>query len=1051
MVDLLLALRSVKRQLDLRAPTWHGWPIARSFGWIALLSGVFLAGCARSQYRRAADEDTYAILHQKSCATPWELSPGFSVVSDPRSRLFYPCDADDPELPYPGPHLYSYELPALKSQALEAQTAANDAETIDGSSGYANTGDVDAEQVSWLSEESREPIAAPMSQPGGTFGDGQPNEFAPRPLDIGDRPTSPEASDTDMVALPIQPIPARSWNAIPPQCLSRMLEFARVRDEYQRMLEFAGAGEEYQEQDQPKPLAELRDPSRKLTFNEIVELALLNSREYQTQKEQLYSAALALTFVRYDYLAKFSTGGNGTDVDYNHSRSAGTTVNTLGIPSTLQAEKMLAVGGDFLARFANDVVLTFNGPQGFTADVSSELLFNLSQSVFQRDVLLNPLIQSERNVVYQARDFTRFRRNFFLQLAREYYSLLQTYRRIEIDAQNYFSLVRALDQAEEEVQAAVQDAPPQFEIDQIEQRMLAGQSSLIGSCNSLEASLDRLKLTMGLPTEMPINLDLTELEWLTLRDEIEVVGELVRRTRSRVDAQLAGAVMDHNEIVSTDIVLIERLLEWLRLRGQLGEEMPDLNPLEELRYHLRVDEARLEADRARTQLEDLEPKDEQTPPPPPILRFQRTMHLLQALFDLVGRQLELAERLNYDPQTASTIAKTYREFQSQAADLRYRLDTLVQEGRAAELGTMLLPAAASLLRSVEGLTRTADPLIGAPLQRPALAEALENTIERTEQLLRTSESLMADAQAGLVPVDMNVDDAMVTALVQRLDLMNERGALADDWRAIKLAADDLKSVLNLNASQSIRTRETRPFGFSTDDSTTRLNMSFDLPLNRLSQRNSYRRSLIGYQAGSRSLTAFEDDVKLDIRDGLRQLDLDRVQYNISVASAALASERVFTTRLELALALGNVRVEDFLNAQDASRVALTRVADLRIGYILERAQFALDLEQMVLDDSGFWPEIHNERYQPQPNPVYPANAGPVYGEISPRVKVSPPIKRMLCYPPPGLQAFSVEPRQDLDGLNVPRAIEPLPVPAPNEIEKIGTPPAEPFMVPEPPL
>lgn len=984
-----------------------------------MLTGVFLAGCSRSHYRRAADSDSYTILRQKSCATPWELSPGFSVVPDFRSRLFHGGDADDPALPHPGPHLYAYELPALKTQTLSAQTAANDAKTMDGSSAAVNTGGIVVEQVTWFAEESEEPIAPP------------------------------QASDSGVIMLPIQPIPEASWEAIPPQCLSRMLEFVRVREEYQKMLKAARVSEEYEGKDQPKPLAEFHDPSRKLTFNEIVELALLNSREYQAQKEQLYSVALALTLVRYDYLAKFSTGGNGMDGDYNHSRRAGTTVNTFGTPSTLQADKMLAIGGDLLARFANDVVLTFNGPQGFTADVSSELFFNITQSVFQRDILLNPLVQSERDVVYQARNFTRFRKTFFLQLAREYYSLLQTYRRIEIDSQNYFSLVRALDQAKEEVQKAVQDAPPQFEIDQIEQRVLAGKSRLIGSCNSLEASLDRLKLTMGLPTEMPINLDLTELERLTLRDEIEVTAELVRRTRSRVEAQLASPAVDHNEVVSTNIVLVERLLQWLRLREQLGEEIPDLNSLEELRLRLRVDEARLDADRARTQSRDLEPKDAQTPPPPPILRFQRTMHLVRALLDLVGRQLELAERLNYAPQTAANLTNTYRELQSQEVNLRDHLDTLVREGRAAELGTMLLPAAVSLLGSVEGAARAADSLIGTPLQRSTFEEDLQDTIVRTEQLLGTSRSLMADAQTGLVAVDMNVDDAMVTALVQRLDLMNERGTLADDWRDIKLAADDLKSILNLNASESIRTRKNRPFGFGLDDSSTRLNLSLDLPLNRRSQRNSYRRSLISYQAGSRSLMAFEDNIKLDIRDGVRQLDLDRVQYNISVASAALASERVFTTRLELALALGNVRVEDFLNAQDAFRVALTGVADLRIGYILERAQFALDLEKMMLDDSGFWPEIYNERYQPRPNPIYPANAGPVYGEITPRVKVSQPIRRMLHYSPPGWQASSMDPRQDLERLNVPRAIEPLQVLAPNEIERIDTLPAEPFVVPEP--
>jgi hypothetical protein len=237
-----------------------------------------------------------------------------------------------------------------------------------------------------------------------------------------------------------------------------------------------------------------------------------------------------------------------------------------------------------------------------------------------------------------------------------------------------------------------------------------------------------------------------------------------------------------------------------------------------------------------------------------------------------------------------------------------------------------------------------------------------------------------------VPIDIHVDDAMVTALVQRLDLMNERGFLADDWRGIKLAADDLRSVLNLNANQLFRTKagSDRFFEFTFNDSRTQLNLSVDLPLNRQAQRNGYRQSLIDYQAGLRDLTQAEDNIKFDIRNGLRQLALDKVQYEISVASAALASERVVSTRLELALGLGTLTARDFLEAQNDYTDALSA-----------------DLELMMLDDKGFWPEIIDDQYQPRPNFEFPPDAGPTYGSIPEFLKVSRRIKRMLHYAPPG--------------------------------------------------
>ena len=56
-------------------------------------------------------------------------------------------------------------------------------------------------------------------------------------------------------------------------CLQRMFEFVSVRDEYE--LQYG-----------MQPDDSLRDDARKLTLEDIIELALLNSREYQAAKER---------------------------------------------------------------------------------------------------------------------------------------------------------------------------------------------------------------------------------------------------------------------------------------------------------------------------------------------------------------------------------------------------------------------------------------------------------------------------------------------------------------------------------------------------------------------------------------------------------------------------------------------------------------------------------------------------------------------------------------------------------------------------------------------
>jgi outer membrane protein TolC len=903
-------------------------PTFRIALWAVVLT--LLVGCSRRHYRRDADAETYCILEEKTAATPWALPPGFSIEPDARSRLFDPSEPDCPTLPLPQPQLHRYTLP-------QPATAADS----DAAIRLASHSVPDPSQ-------SRNASGPSLGQRSAEGRSAQQASQATSSLEYAG-------------GLPLVPVPTTFWQAVPPECLARMLEFQSVRDEYQRS--FAAP-----------PGAELLDPARRLTLDDLIELAQRNSREYQTQKETLYRAALALSLERFDYDLKFSATGNSTAVNYDHSRTGGRTVNTLGIPTRLQMDKTLATAGELLARFANDVVLTFNGPDGFAADVSSELFFRLSQPVFQRDIRFEPLVRTERNVIYAVRDFTRFRKTFFFQRASEYYALVRNYRQIEIEAQNYFSLVRALDQAEAEERAGLQS---RIQVEQIEQSMLQGRSRLITTCNGLENSFDRLKLSLGLPTELPINLDLKELEQLTLRDEVEVTGERVRRSRRRLDVQRQKQPPDRSEVLSAATVLAERLLQWLSLRQRLGQEIPSVSPLEELRARLRVDEARLDANRDDEELLKARRAD---PPSPPLLLFQRTMDSLDAMLELLTRQLELAARLGASPDARQALEKQREELANRAGQLRARLESVLREAKLGELEALLRDAE-RLLEEVQGAARSADQLSDVPAEQLAPDQQQERTIGQADELLRRTDELLQATHIGLAGIEIDCDDAMLTALAERLDLMNERGRLADDRRAIKLAADDLKSVMNLNASETIRTQKNRPFGFDFDESRTQLSMTLDLPLNRKVQRNAYRLALIDYQAALRSLAAAEDNIKLAVRNDQRDLALARVQYLISVASAALAAERVLSTRLELALGFPGVAARDFLEAQDDYRAAVGAVADNHIGYLVDRTQFFLDLELMQLDASGFWRELYDEQFQPAARHSLRPNAGPAYGDL----------------------------------------------------------------------
>ena len=318
--------------------------------------------------------------------------------------------------------------------------------------------------------------------------------------------------------------------------------------------------------------------------------------------------------------------------------------------------------------------------------------------------------------------------------------------------------------------------------------------------------------------------------------------------------------------------------------------------------------------------------------------------------------------------------------------------------------------AAKVQSTVATQVATFDQLaqLDASLLNPE--QRLQRTLQQTDYLLDASSSLLSISGSGLSPLEINVDDAMLTALTQRYDVMNQREQLADTWRQIKFRGDELRSILNLQASQVIRTRPdvNNPFDFTIDEASTSLGVTFDAPLNRRAQRNSYRQSLINYQRALRNLTQVEDNVKFSVRNDLRAIDLGKQTYAISVASAALAKDRVTATELQLSLGVQNIRARDFLESQASYTSALNAVAAQHIDFILARMQLFLDLELLTVDNNDFWHELYDESVQPQPQLDPPLPDEPAYGRLTPHLKHSKRIRRMLEVPRGTPQSTSPE-------------------------------------------
>ena len=577
-----------------------------------------------------------------------------------------------------------------------------------------------------------------------------------------------------------------------------------------------------------------------------------------------------------------------------------------------------------------------------------------------------------------------------MQQASRYYNLILDFRRVEIESQNYFTLVREFDQRTVEYRGGFTS---RIDLDQIEQQVINGRRSLLNTCTSLDNSIDDLKIRIGLPTEQLINLDLSELDMLTSRDELAVNANLISRVRDRLTTEMQTEAPARATLLSAGGVLLERMLESNRLRTRLDEQPPDAGPLEELQLRIQIAATSLDVEEAQLELAN---ELEESPTMTTVL--QRRADLVGELLRQINLQIQLYSKIADETTQVDEERRQLKEFEDKATLLGDRFEQLVTEEQLAMIQQLVVDVE-ELQHDLESKAKTLDDAVGRDIRATTPEQQLQETVSQVKQLLAVSNDYMLSSEDGLVPVRIEMDDAMMTALVQRFDLINERGALADDWRQIKLAADDLKSILNLSASQSLSNRrrlDDDPSNFSLDDSTTSVRATLDLPFNRRIQRNRFRLALFDYQAALRRVSLLEDNIKLSVRRELRTLALAREQYTNQVASTALAFERVVSTELELRI--GSATSRDFLESQNAYADALNGVASVHIGYIVGRLQLFLDLESLTVGDDGFWDELYDDQYQPEPRFQLPGYALPGYGELHPRLRYSPKMRRMLCVP-----------------------------------------------------
>ncbi|HKM56285.1 MAG TPA: hypothetical protein VJY33_22965, partial [Isosphaeraceae bacterium] len=313
-----------------------------------------------------------------------------------------------------------------------------------------------------------------------------------------------------------------------------------------------------------------------VTMQQAFTLALINSRIYQLQLENLYSTALAVTLQRFQFEPQFYAGMSpltpplgssfpGTSPInqflYRTRSAPGGQASTLNLGEVAGVGKLFNSGAQLLMGFANQIVFNFVGKNPIQPTVQSALPLTFFQPLLRgagRAVTLEPLTEAERNLLYQARIFAQFRQQFIVVTLTGgtitqpgvgfnlqgfstsgntdptlgFIPVAVNYGNVIIDRRNvaYFEQLAALYAQLIEGESS---GLSQLQVDQVKSNLLLARGTLISDILTLRNSLDSFKQQLGLPPDTPMVPDLSLVQ--PFIDVYEAIDEWQRGANRKIE------------------------------------------------------------------------------------------------------------------------------------------------------------------------------------------------------------------------------------------------------------------------------------------------------------------------------------------------------------------------------------------------------------------------------------------------------------------------------------------------------------------------------------
>ncbi len=716
-----------------------------------------------------------------------------------------------------------------------------------------------------------------------------------------------------------------------------------------------------------------------------VTLALTHAPFYQRQREELYLSALDVTLERF----AFDTQGRpdwGLNSDSTVTRGA----TDIGLGSSFGLTRTFATGTQWLVAVANDLSWSLGG--GSSPQFGGTTLsFALTQPLMLfggRDWVLESLTQAERSLLANIRLFEQFRGLYYLQIttgrnanlnlsaaglaigqplvgstnAGGLLGLLQQQQSIRIQEFNVASLRNVLDQFIELRRAERLDT---LQLTQAETALYSAQQGLLTSRTDYQTRLDEFKRQLGLPPTLPIAIEDDFLRAFELiddtsnarRDEIALakletgnsligIADFIEANRQEIQQPPEGVQPADQDPAGAQgqIPLDAFSLAWT---DELRDHLTQLKPLVESLVPL-VD--RIALDDVQRVAQDIQHYEQVRPRR--VAALQELQVLLQnpkeVQYDIepgIVQESSLAPPETLQEQLSISQQKL-EGYRRAASDAQTLLDFLITQG------STLTPT--ELYQRVENDLIIPIPQLLTDLASVSLEISLVQAVARADSI-------------ELPEVDMDPMDAIEIARCFRRDWMNARAALVDSWRRIEVRADELEALLDLELTGSMGPDfdTSNPFKLNYETGTLRGGIRFVSPLTRLNQRNNYRSTLIQYQRDRRTYYEFEDAIARLLRQNLREIELNKILFELLRRSVKVAVQGVENSRFKLEepprqvagggrSQLGATTARDLTGALDSLQRAQTSLLNVWVSFEVLRRNLDYELGTMQVTRDGFW-------------------------------------------------------------------------------------------------